>query len=134
MENNEVNWDEGPPLTNEELLRPLPFGRGNSSLWKLKYEVDDSRFVRILGNIARLIQRSMLACERAAASGPREYAEMVADSEASYTEELIGAAFLILQAKIRRVTKAAIDLAEEMKSHHQGFSSRRAESDAKEVV
>lgn len=35
-------------MASNDILKPSPWGRGNPSLWQLKYEVDDERFVQIL--------------------------------------------------------------------------------------
>ncbi|MGJ5044151.1 hypothetical protein [Bradyrhizobium sp. HKCCYLRH1062] len=90
----------------------------NHRLWLLKYEVDDERFQQIFGDFADLIRRSERACEKAAKQGNPEYAEAVSDTESDYLEELIGASFLVLQAKIRRVDKAAEHLVTFMKEQH----------------
>jgi hypothetical protein len=79
----------------------------NHRLWLLKYEVGDERFQQIISDFAGLIGRSERACEKAAEQGNPDYAEAVADTESDYLEELVGASFLVLQAKIRRVAKAA---------------------------
>ena len=93
-----------------ELLKPTPFGRGNIALWKLKHEVDDERFLKIFSDLAQLIRRSEKACERAAHQDNPAYEEFVAEVESDYLEELIGASFIVLQAKIRRVVSAATSL------------------------
>jgi len=108
---------EDVALGPRQLLRPRPLSGGNSYLWRLKHEAEDDRYIRILDDIAKLIRISELACDEAMKSGPEEYAHIVTDAESDYIEELIGAAFLILQAKIRRVVNAAIQLAEAMKSN-----------------
>lgn len=94
-------------MTLHPTLRPLPWGGGNPALWQLKYEVEDERFLQIFADFSQLIRRSEKACEQAARSGNEEYEQAVADSESDYIEEIIGASFLILQAKIRRVLHAA---------------------------
>jgi hypothetical protein len=93
-----------------ELLKTTPFGRGNIALWKLKHEVDDDRFLKIFSDLAQLIRRSEKACECAARQDNPAYEEFVAEVESDYLEELIGASFIVLQAKIRRVVSAAISL------------------------
>ena len=108
---------EDVALNPRQLLRPTPLSGGNSYLWGLKHEVEDDRYIRILDDIAKLIQISELACDKAMKSGPQEYADIVTDAECDYIEELIGAVFLILQVKIRRVVNAAIQLAAAMKSN-----------------
>lgn len=111
--------EPGAPEVSEKLLRPLGLGGGNPWLWSLKYTVEDERFIRIFDDLAKLIGNSERACEQAAKEGPEEYAEFIADIETEYLEEMVGAAFLILQSKIRRVTKAAIDLSREMMETYQ---------------
>jgi hypothetical protein len=78
----------------------------NPRLWLLKHEVDDDRFLQIIGDFAGLIRRSERACKKAAAQDNPDYAQFVADSESDYLEEIVGASFLVLQAKIRRVDQA----------------------------
>jgi len=92
--------------------------RHNPRLWLLKYEVEDERFLQIIGDFADLIKRSERACEKAAKQGIPEYAEAVADTESDYLEELVGASFLVLQAKIRRVDQAAKRLVTFMKEQY----------------
>jgi hypothetical protein len=90
------------------LLTQLPFGSdSNPDLWSFKYEVDDERFLQIIRDLSCLIKRSEVACKNAARIGNDDYANAVADTEADYIEELIGASFLVLQTKIRRVTNTA---------------------------
>lgn len=90
----------------------------NHRLWLLKHEVDDERFLQIIGDFAGLIRRSENACEKAAKQGNPDYADFVADAESEYLEELVGASFLVLQAKIRRVDKAAERLVIFMKEQY----------------
>lgn len=78
----------------------------NHTLWLLKHERDDDRFLQIFGDFASLIRRSEKACEKAAEQGDQDYAQFIGESEAEYLEEIIGASFLLLQAKIRRVCSA----------------------------
>jgi hypothetical protein len=92
------------------ILRPLPFGGGNPALWQLKYEVEDERFLQIFSDFSRLIRRSEKAWEEAAKQGNPDYQDFVSETEGEYLEELIGASFLVLQAKIRRVSLAATRL------------------------
>jgi hypothetical protein len=92
--------------------------RRNPLLWLLKYEVEDERFLQIIGDFAGLIRRSEKACSDAAKHGNPEYAEAVAETEADYLEELVGASFLVLQTKIRRVTTAAERLVKFMREQH----------------
>jgi hypothetical protein len=87
-------------------------------LWLLKHEVNDERFLQIFADFAGLIRRSERACEKAQAQGNPDYADFVVDSECDYLEEIIGASFVVLQAKIRRVQTAAAALAEFMQSQH----------------
>jgi hypothetical protein len=91
----------------DQTLKPLPFGGGNPALWRLKHDVEDERFQTIFGDFAHLIRRSELACERAAKQDDPDYRDHVVDGECEYLEELIGASFLVLQAKIRRVFASA---------------------------
>jgi hypothetical protein len=99
-------------MTHKDILRPRPWGSGNPGLWKLKYDVGDDRFLQIFADFARLIRRSEKACEKAAAQDNPDYHEFVVDAECDYIEEIIGASFLVLQAKIRRVTSSALALRE----------------------
>lgn len=99
-----------------EHLKASPFGRGNSALWKLKHEVDDERFLKIFNDFAQLIRRSEKACEKAARQDNPDYEEFVAEMESEYLEELIGASFIILQAKIRRVISAAKSLHDHLRA------------------
>lgn len=114
MDNDDI---EDVALSPRQLLRPTPLSGGNSYLWRLKHEVEDDRYLRIIDDIAKLIRISEIACDEAMKSGSKEYAHIVTDTECDYIEELIGAAFLILQAKIRRVVNAAVQLAAAMKSN-----------------
>lgn len=99
------------------LVRPMPLGGGNPALWLLKYEVDDERFLQIFADFSRLLRRSEKTCEQAANTGNEDYAQAVGGSEADYIEEIIGASFLVLQAKIRRVTHAAERLRSYLLAH-----------------
>jgi len=90
----------------------------NHRLWLLKYEVEDERFQQIIADFASLIRRSERACEKAAKQGNPDYADAVADTESDYLEEVIGASFLVLQAKIRRVAKSAERLVTFMNEQH----------------
>jgi hypothetical protein len=91
--------------------------RRHIKLWILKHEVEDDRFLQIFADFAGLIRRSGRAYEKAEASGNPEYADVVAESEGDYLEEIIGASFVVLQTKIRRVQAAAEGLAEYARSH-----------------
>lgn len=116
-------------MTTSDLLKPRPFGGGNPELWGLKYDVEDDRFVRILSDIGRLIRRSEDKFEKAENVGNPDYLEYLGEVEGDYLEDLIGAAFLALQTKIRRVTKAAEKLRDAMRQEHGieigRFSSER---------
>jgi len=92
--------------------------RRNPLFRLLKYEAEDERFLQISGDFAGLIRRSEKARRNAARQGNPDYAEAVAEREADYLEELVGASFLVLQTKIRRVTRAAERLAKFMREHH----------------
>jgi len=98
--------------------RKIPKTRRNPLLWLLKYEVKDERFLQIMGDFAGLIRRSEKACQNAVKQGDHGYADAVAETESDYLEEIVGASFLVLQAKIRRVTRAAERLAKFMREHH----------------
>lgn len=89
----------------------------NAALWRLNFAVDDELVLQIFSDFARLIRRSEKACDKAARVGP-DYAEAVGDSEADYLEEIIGASFLLLQAKIRRVCSATERLRKFAKSQY----------------
>jgi hypothetical protein len=106
-------------VLDEDILKPRPFGGGNPALWQLKYDVEDKRFLRIFGDLARLISRSEKACEKAAEQNNRDYQRFVAQAEGDYLEELIGASFIILQTKIRRVTSSALAFHKAMLDEHQ---------------
>jgi hypothetical protein len=93
--------------------------RRNPMLWLLKHEVDDDRFLQIFADFAGLIRRSEKACEKAARQDNPDYADFVAESESEYLEEIIGASFLLLQAKIRRVYSAMDRLREFSKSQYK---------------
>jgi hypothetical protein len=71
----------------------------NLTLRILKYDVDDDRFLRIFGEIAELIRASAKLCDTA----HQDFEE----DEVNYIEELLGLSFVLLQAKIRRVSEAA---------------------------
>ncbi|NEV75926.1 hypothetical protein DYI24_02555 [Rhodopseudomonas sp. BR0C11] len=90
----------------------------NSSLWLLKHEVDDEQFLRIICDFARLIRRSEKACDEAARQDNPNYRAFVIDAECDYLEELVGSSFLLLQAKIRRVRRAAKELNAFMNDQH----------------
>jgi hypothetical protein len=90
----------------------------NHRLWLLKYEVEDERFQQIVADFASLIRRSERACEKATKQGNPDYADAIADTESDYLEEVIGASFLVLQAKIRRVVMAAERLVTFMNEQH----------------
>jgi hypothetical protein len=64
----------------------------------LKYDVEDDRFLRLFGELSRQIRESGDLCNRD---------ENFVDDETNYIEELLGLSFVLLQAKIRRVTEAA---------------------------
>ena len=106
-------------MTLEELLQPHPFGGGNPHLWGLKYDVEDERFLRIFGDFARLISRSEKACEKTTEQTDPDYQQFVAEAEGDYLEELIGASFIVLQTKIRRVTSSALVFYKAMLAEHQ---------------
>jgi hypothetical protein len=101
------------------ILKPSPFGKGNPDLWQLKYDVKDGRFLRIFGDFAKLIGRSEKACEEAAEQTDTDYQQFVAEAEGDYLEELIGASFIVLQTKIRRVTSSALAFRKAMLAEHQ---------------
>jgi hypothetical protein len=90
----------------------------NIRLRLLKHDVDDDRFLQIFSNLASLIRRSERACEKAQNASDPDYAEVVAEFEADYLEEIIGASFVVLQTKIRRVQAAASELAAFMRSQY----------------
>jgi hypothetical protein len=105
-------------MAHNDILRPRPWGGGNPELWQLKYEVADDRFLQIFRDFGRLIRRSEEACEKAAAQKNAEYEQFVAESESEYIEEIIGSSFLVLQAKIRRVTSSALALRGGVQARH----------------
>ena len=65
----------------------------------LKYDVDDDRFLRVFGEVSRIIRASATLCKQA----NDEFAE----DEVDYIEELLGFSFVVLQAKVRRIAEAA---------------------------
>src|ERR1700731_4256314 len=105
-------------MTFNQILKPQPWGGRNPELRRLKYDVEDDRFLQILADFAQVIGRSEEACENAAARSNPEYREVVAEVEGDYIEEIIGASFLVLQAKIRRVTASALRLREGVRVRH----------------
>ena len=102
-----------------KLVKSRPLGDGLIVLRLLKLDADDDRFVTIFGDFANLIRRSEDACEQAGAQDNPAYADHVIDAECDYLEELIGASFLVLQAKIRRVSVAAEKLRSFMRDKHK---------------
>jgi hypothetical protein len=83
----------------------------NHALRFLKYDVEDDQYLRIFGGIAELIRTSEQVCESADCRDD----EAIIDREADYLEELIGISFVLLQAKIRRVTSSTLKLCKVMK-------------------
>ena len=100
-------------------VKSRPFGAANLKLRVLKYDVEDDRFLRIFGDIGRSIGRSEKACEKAAKQNNQDYEDAIVDAECDYLEELIGASFIVLQTKIRRVTSAALAFHKALKADHQ---------------
>ena len=84
----------------------------------LEHAVRDGHFERITDDIAQVIRSSEDACQRAADSGDEDFYEAVIFTEADYIEELLGAFFLMLQGKIRRVCEAAKEVSEMLASEH----------------
>jgi hypothetical protein len=72
----------------------------NLALRILKYDVDDDRFLQIFAEIAKLIRASAMLCDTA-------HDEGFVEEEVNYIEELLGLTFVLLQAKIRRVSESA---------------------------
>jgi hypothetical protein len=103
-------------MTIDPILKPRPFGRGNIAFWLLKHEVEDERFLQIFADFSKIIRRSEQACERAAKSDNPDYEDLVAETESDYLEEIVGASFLVLQAKIRRVREAFAELGRHMEA------------------
>lgn len=101
-----------------KVLSYMPLG-GNSDLWKLRYEAQDERFLRIFGDIAKLIRKSEKACEEVSEQDDPRYQDVIIDAECEYVEELIGASFIVLQTKIRRVTTSALELRKTMLRGHK---------------
>jgi hypothetical protein len=66
----------------------------------LKFAVDDDRLLEIFGVLARAVPISAQRCDDAEDDG-------LIDDEVTYIEELLGASFVLLQTKIRRVSEAA---------------------------
>ena len=90
----------------------------NPLLQLLKHEAGDDRFLEIFEEFARILRRSEALCEHAERNGPEDFAHLVIDGEADYVEEIIGASFVVLQTKIRRVTFAAERLRSQLLSQH----------------
>ena len=101
-----------------KVLSYMPLG-GNSDLWKLRYEAQDERFLRIFGDVAKLIGKSEKACREVSGEDDPRYQDVIIDAESEYVEELIGASFIVLQTKIRRVTTAALELRKTMLKEHK---------------
>jgi hypothetical protein len=95
-------------------IDPILTSRRNVALRLLKHEVDDDRFIQIFADFSKIIRRSEEACARAAKSENSDYEDFVAETESDYLEEIIGASFLVLQAKIRRVKEAFAKLGKHM--------------------
>jgi hypothetical protein len=70
----------------------------NPTLWLLKHQVNDERFLQIFADFAKLIRRSEKTVKGASRRDNPDYADFVADTESEYLEEIIGASFLMLQA------------------------------------
>lgn len=64
----------------------------------MRFGVEDDRFLRTFAEVSRIIQASATSCERAS--------DEFIDEEVHYLEELLGVSFIVLQAKIRRVSEA----------------------------
>ncbi|MBR0649227.1 hypothetical protein GXW78_06105 [Roseomonas terrae] len=88
------------------------------SMQILRHEVRDDRFIRIIEDFARLVVSSEDACARAMESGRDDFADAVISTETDYLEDLIGAIFLMLQTKIRRVGVAACETSEALTAGH----------------
>ena len=67
----------------------------------LRRNVDDERFLEIFADFARLIRASVKLCK---------HGDGFPEDEVNYMEELLGLSFVLLQAKIRRVSEAASPL------------------------
>jgi hypothetical protein len=67
----------------------------------LRRNVDDERFLQIFADFARLIRTSVELCE---------HGDAFPEDEVNYIDELLGLSFVLLQAKIRRVSEAASPL------------------------
>src|SRR6202035_4874973 len=84
-------------------------------LWRLKHDVYDERFIRILEDLAILIRNSEMVCREANRAGEDDQ-QFVIDAECDYLEDIIGASFVVLQTKLRRVQTSAINLYMSMSS------------------
>jgi hypothetical protein len=100
-------------------VKSRPFDAAKLKLRVLKYDVEDGRFLRIFRDIGRSIGRSEKACEKAAKQINQDHEDTLVDAECDYLEELIGASFIVLQTKIRRVTSAALAFHKALKADHQ---------------
>lgn len=65
----------------------------------LKHDVDDDLLLRAFAEVARIVRASATLCEQAG--------DDFAEGEVFYVEELLGLSFVVLQAKIRRVSESA---------------------------
>jgi hypothetical protein len=99
------------------MMNPEEFpGDTPEDLWQLKLESEDGRFLKIFKDFAQLISRSEEVCQEVQNDPDFQF---VAEAEGEYLEELIGASFIILQTKIRRVTRSALDLHKAMLTERQ---------------
>ncbi|HEY2484799.1 MAG TPA: hypothetical protein VGI36_06600, partial [Candidatus Binataceae bacterium] len=83
----------------------------STHLLLLDYEVRDDTVARVINDIAGLIRKSEEFFEKEVIRYGDEAADIYAD-EGDYVEGLIGASFVLLQAKIRRVVSWAIAMRE----------------------
>jgi hypothetical protein len=91
----------------------------------LRHAVEDDTLTRLMDDIAQSIRHSEGVCDDVARS-PRhsgricdearlsDYAA-ICDEECAYIEDLIGASFIVLQTKIRRVSSRAVSLDQELR-------------------
>jgi len=96
----------------------------------LRYAVEDDTVTRLMDDLARPIRRFEEICEEAEQSGDQDGALGVYAEEVDYLEDLIGASFVVLQTKIRRVCSSALSLNEELMTLIDrgvpGFEDQRA--------
>jgi hypothetical protein len=93
----------------------------------LRNSVANDILTRLMDDIARSIRGSEQVCDAAEMRADQDYAAHICDEEIEYIEDLIGASFIVLQTKIRRVASRAVALNKALKRfdlHIPGFSKQ----------